>query len=108
MIPSYENVRNIQEWIMFLYENVKKKANYDLEDKIYIMLIEKYNKKQLTAQKNGARLRAKLLKTLAEKISKYFKKYLTTVSKCYTIKTCCKRCLVFRRHKYFVKRQISC
>ena len=46
MIPSYENVRNIQEWIIFLYENVKKKANYDLEDKIYIMLIEKYNKKQ--------------------------------------------------------------
>lgn len=31
---------------MFLYENAKKKANYDLEDKIYIMIIEKYNKKQ--------------------------------------------------------------
>lgn len=39
-------MRNIQEWLTFLLENAKKKANYDLEDKIYIMLIEKYNKKQ--------------------------------------------------------------
>jgi lipopolysaccharide biosynthesis regulator YciM len=46
IIPSYENVKNIQEWVTFLFENIKKKNIYDLEDKIYDMIIEKYNKKQ--------------------------------------------------------------
>ena len=29
--PSYENLRNLQEWIAFLYENINRKNNYDME-----------------------------------------------------------------------------
>ena len=45
MCPSYENVKNLQEWILFLYENINRKNNYDMEEKIYQMIIEKFNKK---------------------------------------------------------------
>lgn len=37
--PTYENVKNLQEWIVYLFENGKKKSNYDAEEKIYAMII---------------------------------------------------------------------
>ena len=37
--PSYENLKNLQEWIIFLYENINRKNNYDMEEKIYQMII---------------------------------------------------------------------
>ena len=29
--PTYENVKNLQEWLVFLYNGSKKKNNYLLE-----------------------------------------------------------------------------
>ena len=37
--PSYENVKNLQEWILFLYENINRKNNYDMEEKTHQMII---------------------------------------------------------------------
>ncbi len=37
--PTYEKIKNLQEWIMFLYDNVRQKNNYDMEEKIYQMII---------------------------------------------------------------------
>jgi hypothetical protein len=44
-------VKNLQEWIIFLYENSKKKSNYYLEESIYQMIIEKFNKKSFNMSK---------------------------------------------------------
>lgn len=35
----------MEEWLTFLFDNVKQKNNFDMEDKIYHMIIEKFNKK---------------------------------------------------------------
>ena len=44
-------MKNLQEWIIFLYENSKKKNNYYLEESIYQMIIEKFNKKSFNMRK---------------------------------------------------------
>jgi lipopolysaccharide biosynthesis regulator YciM len=43
--PNYEKVKNLEEWIRFLYQSAKEKNNFDMEHKIYQMIIEKFNKK---------------------------------------------------------------
>lgn len=49
--PTYENVKNLQEWVTFLYEGSKKKNNYLLEESIYSMIIDKFNKKSFNMSK---------------------------------------------------------
>jgi hypothetical protein len=51
IFPTYENVKNLQEWVTFLYEGSKKKNNYLLEDSIYSMIIDKFNKKSFNMSK---------------------------------------------------------
>lgn len=49
--PTYENVKNLQEWVTFLFEGSKKKNNYLLEESIYRMIIDKFNKKSFNMSK---------------------------------------------------------
>ena len=43
--PAYEKIKNLREWIYFLFHTVREKNNYDMEEKIYEMIIEKFNKR---------------------------------------------------------------
>jgi hypothetical protein len=44
-------VKNLQEWIVFLFESNKKKNNYYMEESIYRRIIEKFNKKSFNMSK---------------------------------------------------------
>lgn len=49
---------NLKEWIHFLFDSVREKNNYDVEDKIYSMITQKFNKKNFDMS---------LIKSVAEK-----------------------------------------
>ena len=44
-------MKNLQEWVIFLYENSKKKSNYYFEESVYQMIIDKFNKKSFNMSK---------------------------------------------------------
>lgn len=38
IVPAYEKIYNLREWLAFLIDTAKQKNNYDMEDKIYEMI----------------------------------------------------------------------
>jgi hypothetical protein len=44
--PSYETPEKLMDWLALLYAYGKKKITYDLDERIYELIIEKENKRE--------------------------------------------------------------